>query len=229
MHVIIGFLTLMDNSTSSATVHVIVAAPLNITSVATQADINVANGTAIGLVGLPTTVGIGLSNGSNASTAVAWNGGTPIYDGNTSGTYAFLGTLTVPSNNTNTGNLTAAVNVIVAAPIIMTPTSTPSSTPTLSADATLSSLTVNGTLVAGFDPATLNYNVTLSAGTTVVPTVIAIANEIHAVAVVTDAVSLPGASTVKHHLSCRPIRHQCPERHGHQLGRLADDGWHWPF
>ncbi|MCR4435760.1 MAG: S-layer homology domain-containing protein [Clostridiales bacterium] len=68
----------------------------------------------------------------------------------------------------------------------------------LDTDATLSNLTVNGTTVAGFNPATLAYNVVLPAGTTVVPTVVATVNDTgKATAVITPAASLPGTTIIQ--------------------------------
>lgn len=63
-------------------------------------------------------------------------------------------------------------------------------------DATLSDLKVNGTTVAGFSISTLNYNVLLPLGTTVVPTVVATTSQGTASAVVTDATSIPGTTTI---------------------------------
>lgn len=90
------------------------AADKTVTSVAAIADINVANGTAIGAAGLPATVSITLSDTSTADVAVAWDGGTPAYDAATAGTYVFAGTITEPAGVADTA-LTATVNVIVAA------------------------------------------------------------------------------------------------------------------
>ncbi len=66
----------------------------------------------------------------------------------------------------------------------------------LSSDATLLDLTVNGTTVTGFDPATLTYDVELPYGTSTVPTVAYTLNNAKANAVQTDAGSLPGSTTV---------------------------------
>lgn len=64
-------------------------------------------------------------------------------------------------------------------------------------DATLSNLTYNGTTVTDFSINTLNYNVVLPQGTSAVPTVIATTSQSDpASAVVTDATSLPGTTTV---------------------------------
>lgn len=67
----------------------------------------------------------------------------------------------------------------------------------VSDDATLKSLTVNGDAVAGFDPATIVYNVELPFGTVAVPTVAGAANDASAKSVVvTPAASLPGSTIV---------------------------------
>lgn len=63
-------------------------------------------------------------------------------------------------------------------------------------DATLSDIKVDGTTVAGFDPATLTYGVELPYGTTVVPTVTTTTTDMNANAVVTPAASLPGTTSV---------------------------------
>ncbi|MTK10971.1 MAG: cell wall-binding repeat-containing protein [Clostridiaceae bacterium] len=56
-----------------------------------------------------------LSDSSTTSAAIVWDNGTPPYDGNTAGTYAFTGTLTLPSGVTNPKNLKVAINVVVKA------------------------------------------------------------------------------------------------------------------
>lgn len=63
-------------------------------------------------------------------------------------------------------------------------------------DATLASLTIDGTAFPGFDPATLTYDTTLAYGTTVVPTIAATANHVAASAQVNAPAELPGATTV---------------------------------
>ena len=65
-----------------------------------------------------------------------------------------------------------------------------------STDATLKSLTYNGTSVTGFSADKTNYDVELAAGTTQVPTVAAEANDSKATAVVTQATQLPGTAKV---------------------------------
>lgn len=65
-----------------------------------------------------------------------------------------------------------------------------------STDATLKSLTYNGTSVTGFSADKTNYDVELAAGTSQVPTVAAEANDSKATAVVTQATQLPGTAKV---------------------------------
>ena len=67
----------------------------------------------------------------------------------------------------------------------------------LSTDATLSNLTVDGITVTGFAAGTIEYNVELPFGTSVVPTVAATANSAYAKSVViTQAASVSGTATV---------------------------------
>jgi hypothetical protein len=101
------------SSTASTTVNV---TALNIVSVASTTDINVANGTASSSIGLPTTVTVTLSDGSTSTVAVTWNNGTPAYNGNITDTYTFTGTLSTSNGITNPSHLTASVNVNVAFP-----------------------------------------------------------------------------------------------------------------
>ena len=65
----------------------------------------------------------------------------------------------------------------------------------MSTDATLKSLTYNGTSVPNFSPTTYVYNIELASNATV-PTVAAVANDIKATAVVTQASGLPGVAKV---------------------------------
>jgi hypothetical protein len=100
---------------------------VNITSVASIADINVDYGTDLASANLPTTINVTLSDSpatnsasqnlggqANQTVAITWDNGTPAYNPNTSGTYVFSGTLAFSGSITNTNNLTAVVNVIVA-------------------------------------------------------------------------------------------------------------------
>jgi hypothetical protein len=87
---------------------------ITVTAVDSITDISVANGTPLGSVSLPATVGVSLSNGGSATADVTWDGGTPAYDGNTAGAYNFVGTLSgLPTGVTNPLDLTAAVTVNV--------------------------------------------------------------------------------------------------------------------
>jgi hypothetical protein len=87
---------------------------LNIVSVPLISDINVGFGTSLESVGLPEAVSATLSNDSTQDLTITWDGGNPTYDSNTANTYIFSGALTLPENVTNTNNITASVNVIVA-------------------------------------------------------------------------------------------------------------------
>ncbi|MBB6734084.1 Ig-like domain-containing protein [Cohnella sp. CBP 2801] len=116
-----GTLTAPTGSTNpdakTATVNVIVEEP-TVTSVAALPDIHVAYGTELEDAGLPETVDVMLSNGDTKQAEIAWDGGTPAYDGETPGTYAFTGTLTAPTGSTNPDAKTASVNVIVEEPTV---------------------------------------------------------------------------------------------------------------
>jgi hypothetical protein len=103
-----------------------VAAP-TVTAVSPIAAINVGNGTALAAVGLPTSVGVTFSDGTTPTYPVTWDGGTPSYNGSIAGTYTFVGVLTLPTGVTNPNNLTASVQVIVAAPLQVAVTFTGSS------------------------------------------------------------------------------------------------------
>jgi len=63
-------------------------------------------------------------------------------------------------------------------------------------DVTLSDLTVAGTTVTGFAPATLEYTVSLPAGTTEVPVVAATATDAAATVAIEAATALPGTTNV---------------------------------
>jgi hypothetical protein len=66
-----------------------------------------------------------------------------------------------------------------------------------SSDGSLSDLRVSGTTVTGFASGTLTYNVSLAAGTTVVPTVTATPAEANASVVITPAASLTGDAAAR--------------------------------
>jgi hypothetical protein len=63
-------------------------------------------------------------------------------------------------------------------------------------DTSLSDLTVDGTTIANFGTNTSSYDVELAAGTTTVPTVVATTTDTNATVQVTDATSIPGATTI---------------------------------
>ena len=66
-----------------------------------------------------------------------------------------------------------------------------------SSDATLADLTVAGETIEGFDPATIEYNVELPFGTSVVPVVAGTANSPYAKSVeANQAAALPGVATI---------------------------------
>jgi len=66
----------------------------------------------------------------------------------------------------------------------------------LNNDATLKELLVDGVQIAGFDPSITSYNISLPAGTTIVPTVTATANDSKATVSIEPAASLPGTTKV---------------------------------
>ena len=63
-------------------------------------------------------------------------------------------------------------------------------------DISLADLTIDGTTIAGFSSQASNYDITLSSGTTVVPSVVATPTNSNATIVITDAASIPGTTTV---------------------------------
>ena len=63
-------------------------------------------------------------------------------------------------------------------------------------DATLSQISVDGSPLAGFNPATLNYDIELPQGTVNVPAVTADANSDQATVAISDATALPGTTTI---------------------------------
>ncbi|PRX62977.1 putative repeat protein (TIGR02543 family) [Cohnella sp. SGD-V74] len=117
-----GTLTAPAGSTNpgnlTASINVVVEDP-TVTSVDALPDVHVPYGTELEDVGLPTTVDVTLSSGDKQEASIAWDGGTPAYNGNQPGTYAFIGTLTAPAGSTNPGNLTASINVVVEDPTVI--------------------------------------------------------------------------------------------------------------
>jgi hypothetical protein len=135
--------------------------------------------------------------------------------GFTSGTFNYI--VELPYGTTTIPTITATTNNSNATKVITNATSLPGTTTILvtaqdgtttltyyinfildssSTDATLSDLKSNGTTVAGFNSGTLNYNVILPYGTTLVPTVTATTNDINANLSITNASGLPGTTSV---------------------------------
>ncbi|MFC5470546.1 Ig-like domain-containing protein [Cohnella suwonensis] len=84
--------------------------------VSSFSNIQISNGTSLLSVlnGLPTTMQIKLSDGTNPTVNINWDGGSPVYDGNKDGIYVFSGTPIIPSDVSNPSNVQAKINVIVA-------------------------------------------------------------------------------------------------------------------
>ncbi len=100
----------------------------------------------------------------------------------------------VPLSLTGTVWTTPTPPLIPVTPVTPVPPTTPS--PTLNSDATLKSLTVNGTSVTGFSPTTYAYTVTLPAGSASAPTVSVVTNDTNATEVITQASDSLGSATV---------------------------------
>ncbi|CRK80256.1 LPXTG-motif cell wall anchor domain-containing protein [Neobacillus massiliamazoniensis] len=112
-------------------------------------------------------------------------------------------TATTTDNNateviTNAATLSGTTTIVVTAEDgTTTNTYTINFTVAKSTDATLSSITVGGTPITGFAAGTTEYNLTLPAGTTIVPTIAATTTDSNASALVTSAITLPGTTTIK--------------------------------
>ena len=63
-------------------------------------------------------------------------------------------------------------------------------------DISLADLTIDGTTIAEFNSQASNYDITLSSGTTVVPSVVATATNSNATIVTSDAASIPGTTSI---------------------------------
>lgn len=86
---------------------------LEVSSVALQQALTVANGTAEHALGLPATVEVTLSDGTNRALAVEWS--CADYAAATAGSYTFTGKLALPDGITNPKGLKATVVVTVKA------------------------------------------------------------------------------------------------------------------
>ena len=94
---------------------------LNIVSVSSMPDINVVPGTDLSDINFPTTATVTLSDSTAKVVRVLWDNGTPAYDSNTMGTYAFSGALVFSGDISNTGNINASVNVVIASVSVIPP------------------------------------------------------------------------------------------------------------
>ncbi|MCB2300921.1 beta strand repeat-containing protein, partial [Clostridium tagluense] len=106
------------SGTATSVAKAVASSDERVNSVATISDKNVANGTSLNAVGLPTNVNITLSDTTTTNAAITWDGGSPTYDGNAEGSYTFNGTITLPTGVTNPNNIKASVRVNVAAPVV---------------------------------------------------------------------------------------------------------------
>lgn len=106
--------SMTNTNNLKASVNVVVGVP-SIVSVASLSNITVSNGTPLANIGLPHVVNVNLNNSTTSGAAVIWNGGTPTYNGNLPGTYAFIGTISSGSSILNPNNLTAGISVVVPA------------------------------------------------------------------------------------------------------------------
>jgi|GEM_PF-592835 len=84
-----------------------------VTAVDAISDMNVANGTTIDSIGLPTTVNIIIDGLSTTSAAVTWESGNHSYNGSIAGDYNFTGALGLANGIKNPNNLKATVKVRV--------------------------------------------------------------------------------------------------------------------
>lgn len=121
---------------------------LRVTGVSSVLNINVNYGTNMNAVKaqFPAILNITLSNMTTTSAAIAWDNGTPVYNGNITGNYLFKGTISTSENVSNSSNLVASVTVIVSQEV-------------LSHDATLSGIGLSsGTLTPEFSSGTTSYS-----------------------------------------------------------------------
>jgi tRNA threonylcarbamoyladenosine modification (KEOPS) complex Pcc1 subunit len=85
-----------------------------------------------------------------------------------------------------------SISIVVTAEDLTTKTYTVIISVALNDDATLSDLTVDGTTITGFDPATLSYSKVLIYGTTDIPEVLATLTDADASMVITQATNVNG-------------------------------------
>lgn len=106
----------LNSNSIKASVDVIVTAKPHVTTTSAINVITVPNGTVLSSVGLPTTVSFSLSNSTTTSAAVVWDAGTPAYDGEAAGNYAFTGTIASSNDYINPNHVKASVQVVVQSP-----------------------------------------------------------------------------------------------------------------
>ncbi|GIP17643.1 hypothetical protein J40TS1_32850 [Paenibacillus montaniterrae] len=93
--------------------------PVTVKSVAQMDKLIVPNGTELSVLELPAKVKVTLSDDTTLEVAVAWDNGTPAYNGTVAGTYLFKGDLSLPAGIENPGELVASIEVEVEeAPIV---------------------------------------------------------------------------------------------------------------
>jgi hypothetical protein len=153
---------------------------IKVTDIPSISDINVKFGTQLLSDQLPSTVAVQLNNGNSIDASIIWDGGTPAYDANISGTYVFKGSINLPEGVSNPDNLKATVNVVIAK----------------NTDATAKEIKINNTLLNGFSPSIESYSIELPYGTTAIPEATATANDMLANVLVTPATVLPGTTNV---------------------------------
>jgi hypothetical protein len=96
-----------------------VKAGVVISGVADIDDIDVDYGTPLEEIGLPEQVEVTLADGTICDIAVAWDEGTPAYDGFIPGTYTFKGTLVPEPGMVNPDGLTASVIAVMQDPFLL--------------------------------------------------------------------------------------------------------------
>lgn len=131
---------------------------LRITNIGSIPQVNVAYGTTLSAITLPSTVAVSLSNSTTTTSAVTWDSGEPSYSENVAGTYVFKGTVELGENTSNPLNLQANLNIVVGTP----------SLPNIDSIQNLSNISVsNGTAINSIGlPSTVNVNLSNSVTTT---------------------------------------------------------------
>ncbi len=165
--------------------------PLNVVSVASIPDTNVALGTPLGSLALPSRVNVFLSDGSAVSALIAiWSGDATPYNGDVPGTYQFFGTLVLPPNVSNTRNQKALARFMVGNP------SLPSNESSLNLLTVAYNLNNVPQTFPFNEPVSLLMTLPLPAGVTSLPVLSATAKDPGANVAITQISSLPGTATV---------------------------------